>query len=57
MTTVKVKPFDELSKYVQESSTPSNLLQDTPDYDAMKEQEYENAVNNTADSNDEESDN
>ena len=24
MTTVKVKPFDELSKYVQEASTPSN---------------------------------
>ena len=37
--------------------TVGSCLQDTPDYDAMKEQEYENAVNNTADSNDEESDN
>lgn len=56
MTISKIRPFDESSKYVQEASTPSNLLQDTPDYDAMKEKEYENAMNNTVDSNDEESD-
>lgn len=56
MSTVKIQPFDELSKYVQEASTPSNLLQDTPDYDAIKQEEYENFANNTADTNDEESD-
>lgn len=56
MSTVKIQPFDELSKYVQEASTPSNLLQDTPDYDAIKQEEYENFANNTADTDDEESD-
>ncbi|UBD71781.1 calmodulin [Bacteroides sp. BFG-257] len=51
MSIVKVKPFDELSKYVQEANTPGNLLQETPDYDAIRQEEYENAMDNMVDDN------
>lgn len=51
MSIVKVKSFDELSKYVQEANTPGNLLQEIPDYDAIRQEEYENAMDNMVDDN------
>ena len=42
MKKLNVKPVEELSQFINEAKTPGNLLQDAPDFDAIKQEEYEN---------------
>ena len=42
MKKLNVKPVEELSQFINEANTPGNLLQDAPDFDAIKQEEYEN---------------
>ena len=42
MKKLNVKPVEELSQFINEANTPGNLLQDVPDFDAIKQEEYEN---------------
>lgn len=41
MKKLNVKPVEELSQFINEAKTPGNLLQDAPDFDAIKQEEYE----------------
>lgn len=56
MKKLNVKPVEELSQFINEANTSGNLLQDVPDFDAIKQEEYENEGMNVIDV-DEEDDN
>ena len=44
---------EELSQFINEAKTPGNLLQDAPDFDAIKQEEYENEGMDVIDVNEE----
>ena len=48
MKKLNVKPVEELSQFI-----PGNLLQDAPDFDAIKQEEYENEGMDVIDVNEE----
>ena len=50
---LNVKPVEELSQFINEAKTPGNLLQDAPDFDAIKQEEYENEGMDVIDVNEE----
>ena len=45
--------WEELSQFINEAKTPGNLLQDAPDFDAIKQEEYENEGMDVIDVNEE----
>ena len=53
MKKLNVKPVEELSQFINEAKTPWNLLQDAPDFDAIKQEEYENEGMDVIDVNEE----
>lgn len=56
MTKLKVKPVGELSQFINEANTVGSSLEDIPDFDTIKQEEYENGGMNVIDI-DEEDDN
>lgn len=56
MVKLNVRPAEELSQFINEANTSGNLLHDAPDFDAIKQEEYENEGMNVMDI-DEEDDN
>ena len=53
MKKLNVKPVEELSQFINEANTLGNLLQDAPDCDAIKQEEYENEGMDVIDVNEE----
>ena len=39
MKKLNVKSVEELSQFINEAKTPGNLLQDAPDFDAIKQED------------------
>ena len=53
MISVFIGSVEELSQFINEANTPGNLLQDAPDFDAIKQEEYENEGMDVIDVNEE----
>lgn len=56
MVKLNVKPVEEFSQFINEANASGDLLQETPDFDAINREEYENEGMNVTDI-DEENDN